>query len=441
MAALAAAADNGAGGSPALDLLQTMRAWTVVPTPRVVGGNQVELLEGGDMLFPRMQQAIDAATTEVWLATYIFHNDAAAIGVADALKRAALRGVAVHVVVDGFGSIATMGLVRGLFAGSAVKLEVFRPLDRWYSWLQPGQLRRLHQKLCVCDDRVAFVGGINLIDDRLDMNHGWTDQPRLDFAVQIRGALAEQVGATARAMWTRSHLSRGWRDEARQLVRSARPVKEALSLVRQLRGQADPPAAAEATAPLAMRAAFVVRDNVRQRRAIEHSYVRAINRARVRVDIAVPYFYPGQRFRAALRNAARRGVRVRLLLQGKVDYRLAAMAARALYDELRGVGVRVFEYTPAFLHAKVALVDDEWATVGSSNIDPLSLLLNLEANVVVYDAGFSAVLAQRFDAAFAVSAEVLGPPARHGVRGWAHRSLVAWAAYLYLRVAGITGRY
>ncbi len=441
MAAPAPAADSGSAGRPARDLLQTMRDWTVVPAPRVVGGNQVELLEGGDMLFPRMQQAIDAATSEVWLATYIFHNDAAAIAVADALKHAAARGVAVHVVVDGFGSIATMGLVRGLFAGSAVKLEVFRPLDRWYSWLQPGQLRRLHQKLCVCDGEVAFVGGINLIDDRLDMNHGWLDQPRLDFAVQVRGALAEQVGATARAMWTRSHLSRGWRDEARQLARSPRPVKEALSLVRQLRGQADAPTAVEASAPLAMRAAFVVRDNVRQRRAIEHSYVRAINRARVRVDIAVPYFYPGQRFRAALRNAARRGVRVRLLMQGKVDYRLAAMAARALYDELRGVGVRVFEYTPAFLHAKVALVDDEWATVGSSNIDPLSLLLNLEANVVVYDAGFSAVLAERFDAAFAVSTEVLGPPARAGLQGWAHRSLVAWGAYLYLRVAGITGRY
>ncbi len=413
----------------------------MVPPPRVVGGNQVELLEGGDMLFPRMQAAIDAATREVWLATYIFHNDAAALAVADALKRAASRGVAVHVVVDGFGCIASMSHVREMFAGSAVKLEVFRPLDRWYSWLQPGQLRRLHQKLCVCDGQVAFVGGINLIDDRLDMNHGWTDQPRLDFAVQISGALAEPVGATARAMWTRSHLSRGWRDEARLLARSARPVNEALSLLRQLRGQPDPPVAVVATAPLAMRAAFVVRDNVRQRRAIEHSYVQAIKRARHRVDIAVPYFYPGYRFRMALRNAALRGVKVRLLMQGKVDYLLAAMAARALYDELRAVGVRVFEYTPAFLHAKVAVVDDEWATVGSSNIDPLSLLLNLEANVVVYDAEFAAALAERFDAAFAVSTEVLGPPARPGLRGLAHRSMVAWAAYLYIRVAGITGRY
>jgi cardiolipin synthase A/B len=421
--------------------VRTLRSWTVVPPPRVVGGNHVELLEGGDMLFPRMVQAIDAATAEVWLATYIFHHDEAALGIAAALKRAAARGVAVHVVVDGFGSMASMGAVQEQFAGTDVKLEVFRPLDRWYAWLQPGQLRRLHQKLCVCDAQVAFVGGINIIADRLDINHGWTEQPRLDFAVQISGALAEPVAVTARAMWTRSHLSRGWRDEARHIARSARPINEAWALLQQLRGLPGPAAASPSTTPLAMRAAFVVRDNVRQRRAIEQSYVQAINRARTRVDIAVPYFYPGQRFRAALRNAARRGVQVRLLMQGKVDYRVAAMAARALYDELRAAGVRVFEYTPAFLHAKVAVVDDAWATVGSSNIDPLSLLLNLEANVVVYDADFAAVLAQRFDAAFAISAEVQGPPVRSGFRGWLHRSLVAWGAYLYMRVAGITGRY
>jgi cardiolipin synthase len=132
---------------------------------------------------------------------------------------------------------------------------------------------------------------------------------------------------------------------------------------------------------------------------------------------------------------------VRLLLQGKVDYRIAALAAQVLYDQLRHAGVRIFEYTPAFLHAKVAVIDDDWATVGSSNIDPLSLLLNLEANVVVRDADFSRALAERFDAAFAVSTEVTETPVRAGWRGWLQRALVAWVAAVYLRVAGITGRY
>ena len=416
----------------------TVQGWTAVPPPRFVGGNQVELLQGGDALFPRMCQAIDAAERDVWLATYIFHDDPAATAVADALKRAAARGVAVHIVVDGFGSIATLPRVRAMFAGSAVQLEVFRPLDRWYSWLQPGQLRRLHQKLCVCDERLAFVGGINLIDDRHDMNHGWSDAPRLDFAVAVLGPLAQSVHATTRAMWARAHLARNWREEARVLARSARPVKDALELLHQLRTE---PTAPDAQPAQPIRAAFLVRDNLRQRRAIERSYVEAIRRAQTRVDIAVPYFYPGKGFRTALRGAAKRGVRVRLLLQGKVDYRIAALAARTLYAEMRNNGVRIYEYTPAFLHAKVALVDDDWATVGSSNIDPLSLLLNLEANVVVRDAGFAQALSVRFEEAFAVSTEVADPPMRAGLRGWAHRVLVSWAANLYLRVAGITRRY
>lgn len=419
--------------------LGRLRAWSAVPAPSFVGGNQVDLLEGGDALFPRMRQAIGEARREIWLATYIFHDDPASKLIAQALIEAAARGVAVHVVVDGFGTIATMDKVRALFAGSAVQLEVFRPLDRWYSWLQPGQLRRLHQKLCVCDEAVAFVGGINVIDDRLDMHHGWQEAPRLDYAVEIRGPLATAVHATARAMWARAHLVSHWREEVLTLARSRARLSEARDMLQQLRGSGA--RAVRETAGSPMRAAFLVRDNLRQRRAIERSYVEAIRHAHTRVDIAVPYFYPGRSFRRALRRAARRGVRVRLLLQGKVDYRIAALAAQALYDELRANGVRIFEYTPAFLHAKVAVVDDDWATVGSSNIDPLSLLLNLEANVVVRDAQFSQALAARFEAAFAVSAEVTGKAAVAGWRGWMRRALVAWGANIYLRVAGITGRY
>ncbi len=425
--------------------LTRLRAWTTVPVPRYVGGNRVDLLEGGDEMFPRMRAAIAEAQREIWLATYIFHDDPTAVAMLEALCDAAARGVAVHIVLDGFGSNGTLPAIRKRLAGTAVQLEVFRPLERWWAWLQPGQLRRLHQKLCVCDTphdkgrgEVAFVGGINVIDDRLDLRHGWSDTPRLDFAVELRGPLATAVHATARAMWARAHLARGWREEVRTLARSAARVDQARSLMRQLRGAAE----LDATDDMSpMRAAFLVRDNLRQRRAIERSYVEAIRSAQVRIDIAVPYFYPGRAFRRALRRAARRGVRVRLLLQGKVDYRIAAIAARALYDELRANGVRIYEYTPAFLHAKVAVVDEEWATVGSSNIDPLSLLLNLEANVVVRDPSFARALGARFEAAFAISDEVSTQPARTGWRGWLQRAGVAWAANLYLRVAGITGRY
>ena len=419
--------------------LKRLRAWAAVPEPEFLGGNQVELLQGGDELFPRMCAAIKAAKREVWLATYIFHNDPAASAIQRALATAAARGVAVHVVVDGFGSLATLAGLRSALQPSGVQLEVFRPLERWYAWLQPGQLRRLHQKLCVCDEAVAFVGGINLIDDRHDLNHGWFDMPRLDFAVALQGPLAASVHATVRAMWARAHLVRAWRQEVRAVSRSKRPVRASLKLLGQLRGAGSRPGPDAAAEPV--QAAFIVRDNLRQRRAIERSYVQAILGARSRVDIAVPYFYPARGFRRALTGAAARGVQVRLLLQGKVDYRIAALAAQAVCDEMRARGVRIYEYTPAFLHAKVALVDDDWATVGSSNIDPLSLLLNLEANVVVRDVPFNAALAQHFEAALAVSQEVLGPPARSGWRGWLVRAAVAWVATIYLRVAGITGRY
>jgi cardiolipin synthase len=411
--------------------------------PRAVftGGNEVQLLRGGDELFPAMRQAIAAARHEIWLATYIFHTDPAALGVAEALCEAVRRGVQVRVVIDGFGSRSTLPVLHPMLREGGVDVAVFRPIHRWWNWLQPGQLRRLHQKLCVVDRDVAFVGGVNIIDDRLDITHGWTDEPRLDFAIQLRGPVVDPVEQAARAVWSRAHLMEGLRDEIRSLAHGARPMAHARRLLQRLRlpGVQAPKGRLADLPPV--RAALVLRDNLRRRRTIERSYIAAMRRARTRIDLASPYFYPGGAFRAALRQAARRGVQVRLLLQGKLDYRIAGLAARSLYDELLGAGVRIFEYMPAYLHAKVALVDDEWATVGSSNIDPLSLLLNLEANVIVRDAGFSRQLGAEFDRAFAESVEIDPRQSRRSVQGALRRGFVAWCAHVYLRIAGATGKY
>ena len=443
-------------------VLDPRTAWYAQPYATFCGGNDVTLLEGGDALFPAMLSALAHATHEVWLATYIFHDDAAAVAIMDALVAAAQRGVRVRVVVDGFGSKATLPALMRRFSGSGVALAVFRPVDRWWTWLQPGQLRRLHQKLCVVDSDIGFVGGINLIGDRNDLHHGIDDAPRLDYAVALRGPVVAPVEQTARAMWTRAEFGHDWRDEVLSLVRSTEPVARARALLQQVRivkrdrdrdrdrdrgggGGGDPgdwrdddDGDADDRPVLA---AFVVRDNLRQRRAIERSYIEAFGTARERVDLMSPYFYPGRLFRRTLKDAARRGVQVRLLLQGKLDYRFAGLAASVLYDELLTEGVRIFEYTPAFLHAKVALADDDWATVGSSNIDPLSLLLNLEANVIVRDEGFSRELSARFEAALAASREVTAPPVAAGWWAVLRRGFVAWAAHWYLRMAGITGKY
>jgi cardiolipin synthase len=408
---------------------------------QLTGCNRVRLLQGGDELFAAMIEAIDAARSQVWLATYIFDDDPAAQRVAGALVAAARRGVEVRIVVDGFGSKSTLVKLRAWFDVDGVSFAVFRPAERWWHLLQPGQLRRLHQKLCVVDGDAGFVGGINIIDDRHDQRHGWTETPRLDFAVALQGPVVATVAQTARAMFTRARLGAAWREEVLQLVRGAEPIARARGLLGRLRIVAPaPPLLPDGMLP-PVRVAFVVRDNLRHRRAIEQAYVQAITESRRRVDLVCPYFYPGRVFRRALRRAAKRGVVVRLLLQGKVDYHFAALAARVLYQELLASGVRVFEYTPAFLHAKIALVDDDWATVGSSNIDPLSLLLNLEANVIVRDGDFNADLARRFEIALQTSREVVRPPAGSGWWAVVRRGFVAWAAYWFLRIAGISGRY
>ncbi len=414
--------------------------WSLGVKPKFEGGHSIELLRGGDDLFPAMGTAIAQARRTIWLATYIFHDDAVAQTLALLLAEAARRGVQVRVVVDGFGSKATLAAIREWMAPAGVELAVFRPIDRWWSYFQPGQARRLHQKLCVVDGGVAFVGGINLIADRNDLHHGWSDSPRLDFACRLRGTAVAEVEQSVQAIWTRAMLGRVWRDELASLVRSAAPMARARRLATRLRivrpKRANP---ANEQPPVSL--AFVVRDNLRQRRSIERVYMEAIQHARHRIDLVTPYFYPDRHFRNALAAAAERGVKVRLLLQGKIDYRIAGVAARVLYEELLAKGVQIFEYTPAYLHAKMAVVDDDWATLGSSNIDPLSLLLNLEANVVVCDAPFAQRVSGELEIAMAASSAVLAPPYAKGWLAVVRRTFVAMVAHWFLRMARINGRY
>jgi cardiolipin synthase A/B len=405
------------------------------------GGHQVRLFEGGSQWFPALREAIDGAQHEVWLATYIFHDDPTAQQVAAALKRAATRGVTVGVVVDGFGSAKYLARIADMFKGTRVQWVTFRPLHRWYAYLIPGQMRRLHQKLCSIDGTVAYVGGINVIDDRLDVQHGVTERPRLDYAVEVKGPVAVSVEQTVKALWTRATLGVAWHEELWAMARSSEPVNHATQLIQRVRVTTGARPARSAQAPLEpVRVALLIRDNVRQRRAIERAYIAAFDRAQRRIDLVSPYFFPGRPFRRALMGAARRGVQVRVLLQGKVDYRLAAAAARALYDEMLDSGIQIHEYTHAFLHAKIAVVDDVWATVGSSNIDPMSLLLNLEANVVVDDEAFALQLRQAIDGALSRSVHVQAAQ----VTGWAatvRRGLLATLARWYLRLAGVDRRY
>ena len=368
-----------------------------------VGGNRLTLLKNGEQYFPSLLEAIDAARAEIFLETYIFADDETGSLVIDALARAAARRVLTHLLIDGFGARDFPLRFRRVLESSGAQLLVFRPLAEALL-IKRNRLRRMHRKLASIDGRVAFVGGINVIDDYdAPLDDPRTTPPRYDYAVRVEGPLAAEVRATAVRLWHKVSWSQMRR---RTALDPAPPVP--------------PPAGSQ-------RAALVIRDSVRHRRDIENAYLAHLRTARVEVVIACAYFFPGRRFRRALVEAARRKVRVRLLLQGKIEYALLHYASRGLYGALLDAGIEIHEYNASLLHAKVAVFDRCVSCVGSSNIDPLSLLRAREANVFADDVAFAAELRQSLEEAMRVGARQLAP------HSWKHQPfwlrVRIWVAY------------
>ncbi len=362
-------------------------------------GHHLRLLEGGAALFPAMAQAMDRAQRLVHLETYIFEFANDALQVAEALERAAQRGVTVRLVLDGVGTPRLPPAWAERLTRAGVQWRIYRPLGA-LGLLIPSRWRRLHRKLCVVDGQVGFCGGINLIDDRDDVALGRLEQPRLDFSLQVSGPLVADMLDTMEQFWWRLQAVRAVRHRefraAWEAAREALPHGEPWEW-----WQAPSQSLADDDTPevqaLDTQAALLLRDNVAHRHDIEKAYLKAIGEARHEIVIANAYFIPGQRLRRALRLAVQRGVRVRLLLQGRYERFLQYHAARPVHHRLLLAGVEIHEYAPSALHAKVAVVDGRWATVGSTNLDPLSLLLAREANVVTTDAAFARRLYQRLD--------------------------------------------
>ena len=390
-------------------------------------GNDVDLLCGGAEFFPALISAIDGAQHRVALETYIYTDDATARSVTEALARAALRGVEVHLTVDGFGTGSLPADIAARLDAVGVHWRVYRPV-RGFA-LQRRYLRRLHRKIAIVDDEVAFVGGINIIDDENHTPlHDATLGARYDFAVCVRGPLVAQIVLTVERLWWQMGLRSGVREVGVTGVAAEFPVMTDTPRPRH-RGESG---AESERAPGSVLASLVLRDNVRNRRAIEREYLRALGTARHEVIIANAYFLPGVRFMRALAACRQRGVRVRMLLQGRVEYPLQHFATRSLYHMLLRDGVEIHEYTASFLHAKVAVVDERWTTVGSSNIDPFSLLLAREANVVAWDAEVASELRTALEEAIAHHARpVLADT--HAARRWWWR-LADWCAYRVVRL-------
>lgn len=373
--------------------------------PDFVEGNRITLLRNGSEYFPALESAIDRAQHEVHLETYIFEYDATGIRISEALKRAARRGVTVRLLLDGFGSQNLPQEAIQNLLNTGVQVLIFRKEISPFR-LRRNRLRRMHRKLVVVDASIAFVGGINVIDD---LNHPEPLLPRFDFAISIEGPLQRQLMLATKHLW-----------KVVAIARLKRWVKhnETPYLTIQPSGN--------------QRGALVIRDNFRHRHDIEEVYLHAITNACSEIIIANAYFLPGINLRHALSDAARRGLRVVLLLQGRIEYHLQHYATLALFGSLLDAGIEIYEYHKSYLHAKVAVIDRRWSTVGSSNIDPFSLLLAREANVIVDDELFANQL--RFcleNAMVEESTRVLQEKWKD--QSWISRTM-SWVSYYIVRV-------
>jgi cardiolipin synthase len=331
-----------------------------------VGPDRLTLLRDGREAFPAMLAAIAAARSSVCLETYILRDDSLGRRFAAALEERARNGVEVNLLYDGWGSTPGPALLHSLIA-AGVRVVEYRPirLRGALGKLVARARRRDHRKCLVVDGAVGFTGGLNLAvvyAAREDGGAGWRDT---QLRVEGPGALQLQ-----------DLFLRNWRQEGGTPVDESRYV----------------------AAPASARPVRILANDLRpDRRYIRAAYFDAIAHAEKRVWITNAYFLPPARLRRALRRAARRGVDVRVILGGTTDVPAVLYAGRSLYPAVLRAGVRIHEWEGSVLHAKTAVIDGHWGTVGSSNLDSLSFFINLEVNAVVEDAAFAGFLEEEFE--------------------------------------------
>ncbi|URM29602.1 cardiolipin synthase ClsB [Pseudomonas frederiksbergensis] len=333
------------------------------------GNNRVQLLENGEEYFPRVFEVLRQAQSEILLETFIVFEDKVGNELQKILIEAAQRGVRITVNLDGFGCGELSTEFLAALSNAGVRLQIFDPAPRHFG-IRTNWFRRLHRKIVVVDGTIAFLGGINFSADHLA---DFGPEAKQDYSVEVQGPAVADIHHFALLQSGRPARAKYWWQRRRQR-RAELAVSDHDGQVR-----------------------LVYRDNAEHPSDIEEVYLQVVRGARHRVVIANAYFFPGYRLLREIRNAARRGVEVRLILQGQPDLRVARLAARMTYDYLLRAGVVIYEYCERPLHGKVALVDEDWSTVGSSNLDPLSLSLNLEANVLIRDRAFNRDLFERLD--------------------------------------------
>lgn len=324
-------------------------------------GNNLELLINGEEFFPAVFDSIRNAKHQVLLETFIIAQDEVGAELQKALIDAARRGAQVEVMADDYGTSELTPAFVAAMVDAGVKLHVFDPKPKTLG-MRTNIFRRLHRKIVVIDGTVAYVGGINFSAEHLS---SFGPEAKQDYAVKLRGPAVNAVHQVTT-----------------QLLRQADAKATATRLASQFIPAENQPVGDA-------RICIAVRDNNRHTSDIERLYLKAIRTAKKRIVIANAYFFPGYRLLRALRNASRRGLEVILILQGRPDMPWVSACSRLLYSYLIKHGVVIYEYCKRPLHGKVAVIDEDWSTVGSSNLDPLSLAMNLEANLFIENKAFN----------------------------------------------------
>lgn len=330
----------------------------------LLGGNDVIPLFNGEQAFPAMLQAIENAKEKIWLSTYIFENNATGRHFVEALEGAMHRGVDVRVLVDGVGELTGLPTIGALLRRRKIPFARFLPPR-----LVPPSLSvnlRLHHKILVVDGSLGFTGGMNIGDRYLAGN---IKNPKrvLDLHFSVRGPIVAQMEEVFLWAW-------GFATGQETTKPSGHPAPAGGMICRTV---ADGPDEDLDKLPAILQAACAS--------------------AQERLCIMTPYFLPPRELIGALQTAALRGVRVEVLLPEHSDLWFMDRAARNMLWEVLQHGVRVFYQPSPFAHSKLFMVDDHYALVGSTNMDPRSLRLNFEFTVEVYDQGFVRKLQEHFD--------------------------------------------
>jgi cardiolipin synthase A/B len=321
--------------------------------------NKVKLIRGGRVYFELLVQLINRAEESIHLQTYIFDDDETGTLVANSLKDAAKRNVQVYLLPDGYASQTMSAYFIDELIESGIHFRFFEPLFKSRNFYCG---RRLHHKVFVADSKFALVGGINIANRYNDMPgyRSW-----LDFALYTEGEIARDLCILCWKTW------------------NGFPAKMGITSCEEKEFLVDFPKAVQCK--LRMRR----NDWVRSKNEISSTYTEMIRTARSHITIVCSYFLPGNILRNLLGDAIKRGVKVRVIIAGPSDIMLAKQAERWMYDWLLRNGIELYEYQPTILHAKIAVCDSEWLTIGSYNLNDISAYASIELNLDVCDSRFA----------------------------------------------------